>query len=195
MSVMALPACRDLTPIMPLFKFMATLVQCSRAKPFIKTFYVEICAVWISISHSWLLNFSFMCDSCFWYNSNEFCRILWSIVITILENNIMIVHFTVPPITANKMSGYYRIAYFQLYTILCVFCLICSWSSWATVWTRWSSSWWVGPSWLCPRITETTSSGTYTTLCLDTPLITWQRPSGTKPQPRFSSVPHLHSNI
>lgn len=68
--------------------------------------------------------------------------------------------------------------------ILC--CIQCSWSSWVTVSIRWSSSWWAGRSWRCPRTTEITSSGTCTTRCQDTPPTAWQRLSGTQRNP------HVH---
>lgn len=85
-------------------------------------------------------------------------------------------HLTVLPSTENVSLSP------NCLKTLRAFCLTCSWSSWVTAWTRWSSSWWAGPSWLWPRSTETTSSGTCMTLCQDTPPTTWPRPSGTRQQ-------------
>lgn len=90
---------------------------------------------------------------------------------------------------ADKTRPRCQTAPFVVRQTVCMPCVMCSWSSWVTAWTRWSSLWWAGPSCVCRRSTETTSSGTCTTPCLDTPPTMWPRQSGTRL--RLSACPAL----
>ncbi len=56
--------------------------------------HVQLCAVWILMCHStqlshWVLAVrnQFLCSCCLKYNSNLFCKTLWSIVITVIEED------------------------------------------------------------------------------------------------------------